>query len=50
MVLRNDYQDAFAEGLGPTELAPAGKAAAEIGALWDWLHSKLAKRRHVTAA
>lgn len=50
MVLRNDYQDAFAEGLGPTELAPAGKAAAEIGALWDWLHSKLAKRRHVAAA
>ena len=37
MVMRADYQDAFGLGLGPTELAPNGKAAKEIQALWKWL-------------
>lgn len=35
LVDRDDHRDAIARGLGVTEHAPAGKAAAEIKSLWD---------------
>ena len=38
---RNDHQDALGAGLGVTEFAPAGKAAEEIVALWDWISERL---------
>lgn len=38
---RADYQDAMAAGLGVTEYAPAGKAAAEISALWAWINKRM---------
>lgn len=53
MVMRADYQDAFGLGLGPTELAPNGKAAKEARLLWEWLDevSKAKKgRKHDVAA
>lgn len=41
---RNDYQDALGQGQGVTEFNPAGKAAAEISALWQWVHRKMKAR------
>jgi chromosome partitioning protein len=43
LALRNDHMDALAAGLGVSELAPRGKAAAEIRALWDWCRQRLAQ-------
>lgn len=40
---RNDHQDAQGLGLGVTEYAGDGKAAAEMAALWRWLENKLKK-------
>jgi chromosome partitioning protein len=41
IVERNDHQDALAFGLAAQEFAPAGKAAAELRALWTWVKHKL---------
>lgn len=38
---RNDYQDALGQGQGVTEFNPTGKAAAEVAALWAWIHRKM---------
>lgn len=40
IMLRNDYQDAFASGMGVTEYASDGKAAEEIRALWKWVSTQ----------
>jgi chromosome partitioning protein len=40
ILLRNDYQDAFASGQGVTEYAPDSKAADEIRQLWKWLDTQ----------
>jgi chromosome partitioning protein len=41
IVERNDHQDALAFGLAAMELAPEGKAAKELRALWIWVEQKL---------
>lgn len=43
------HRDASREGLSAQELEPAGKAAAEIAALWDWVCAEvqLGTRAHV---
>ena len=41
IVERNDHQDALAFGLAVSEFAPAGKAAAELRALWTWTKRRL---------
>ena len=38
---RTDFRDAAATGLGVTEINPAGKAAAEIVALWEWTKGQM---------
>lgn len=38
---RTDFIDSMASGLGVTEIAPSGKAAAEIKALWNFIATKL---------
>lgn len=40
LLLRNDYQDAFASGMGVTEYAPDGKAADEARQLWVWVKAQ----------
>ena len=40
LLLRNDYQDAFAAGMGVTEYAGDGKAADEIRQLWKWVSTQ----------
>ena len=40
LLLRNDYQDAFASGMGVTEYAVDGKAADEIRQLWQWVDAQ----------
>jgi chromosome partitioning protein len=40
LLLRNDYQDAFATGMGVTEYAGDGKAADEIRQLWKWVSTQ----------
>lgn len=40
ILLRNDYQDAFAAGQGVTEYAPDSKAADEIRQLWKWVSTQ----------
>lgn len=40
IMLRNDYQDAFASGMGVTEYAADGKAAEEVRALWKWVSTQ----------
>jgi chromosome partitioning protein len=42
VVQRNDQQDALGAGLAVTEFARAGKSAAEVGALWQWVAARLA--------
>jgi chromosome partitioning protein len=37
LTARADHQDAVAAGLGVTEYAPQGKAAAEVATLWQWV-------------
>ena len=44
IVNRNDYPDAYGHSLGVTEYEPAGKAAQEITALWQWINRKMRKR------
>ncbi|MFK5595993.1 AAA family ATPase [Methylobacterium sp. HMF5984] len=41
IIQRVDHQDALAMGLGVTECAPGGQAAAEIRALWAWIDAKM---------
>lgn len=41
IVLRNDHQHAVAGGLTVCELAPNGKAASELRALWAWTLQRL---------
>ena len=41
LLLRNDYQDAFASGMGVTEYAPDGKAADEARQLWSWVKAQM---------
>lgn len=41
MGLRNVYQDAVVLGESAQEREPKGKAAAEIAALWDYVHKQL---------
>lgn len=50
MSTRADYQDAIAAGLGVTEYAPDGKAAAEAMALWQWAKQQLRGESNVTKA
>ena len=38
---RTDFRDAAASGLGVTEVNSAGKAAAEIVALWEWTKAQM---------
>lgn len=40
LLLRNDYQDAFAAGMGVTEYAADGKAADEVRKLWKWVSTQ----------
>lgn len=48
LAFRSDHMDAMAAGLGVTEHAPSGKAAAEVRALLDWTLVRL--RRSATPA
>lgn len=41
LAFRSDHMDAMAAGLGVTEHAPSGKAAAETRALLDWILVRL---------
>lgn len=41
---RTDFRDAAATGLGVTEIAPSGKAASEIRALWSWVAERMKGR------
>ncbi|MBR0773881.1 ParA family protein [Bradyrhizobium diazoefficiens] len=41
IVMRNDHQDALANGLAVSEYAPNGKSAAEIRGLWRWIENRL---------
>ena len=41
VALRADFLDAMTAGQGVTELAPKGKAAAEIRLLWAWIKERL---------
>ncbi len=43
IILRTAYQDAQGKGQGVIEYEPDGKAAAEIGSLWDWLNRRMKK-------
>ena len=43
VVSRNAFQDAQGAGLGVMEFEPDGKAAKEIGDLWEWLTKKARK-------
>ncbi len=44
IVQRNDHQDSLGAGLAASEFAPAGKAAEEVHALWNWVKRKLDHR------
>lgn len=46
IALRNDHMDSLAAGLGVSEFAPDGIAAAEIRALWAWSKQRLAGNRY----
>jgi chromosome partitioning protein len=46
IVARTAYQDAHGAGLGVSEFEPAGKAAAEIAELWNWITRKMEKVAH----
>jgi chromosome partitioning protein len=44
VALRSDHMDALAAGLGVTEHAPSGKAAAEIREVLDWILTRKTRR------
>jgi chromosome partitioning protein len=46
IVARTAYQDAQGAGLAVSEFDPNGKAAAEIGQLWNWIIRKMEKVAH----
>lgn len=48
VVSRADYQEAARYGFGPTEYAPAGKAADEMRQLWASLKRRLSRQRATT--
>ena len=41
VALRSDHMDAMMDGLGVTERAPGGKAAAETRAVFDWVLARM---------
>jgi len=41
IVMRADHQDALGRGLGVGEFNPAGKAAAELREMWNWLKQEV---------
>jgi chromosome partitioning protein len=41
ITMRNDHQDALGRGLAVTELAPTGRSAEEMRALWQWVEWRL---------
>ncbi len=43
IVARAAFQDAYGSGLSVLEFEPAGKAAAEITQLWEWMVKKMEK-------
>lgn len=47
---RMDFQDAIAAGLGVNEYAPQGRAAQEIGDLWNWIAGQFRAIRNATPA
>ena len=44
LAFRSDHMDALAAGLGVTEWAPGGKAAAEVRGLLDWTLARLQRK------
>ena len=46
---RMDFQDAVAAGLGVTEYARTGRAAQEVGALWNWVRAQFDSTRSETS-
>ncbi len=46
---RMDFQDAIAAGLGVTEYARNGRAAQEVGALWNWVRAQFDSTRSETS-
>ena len=44
-----DFQDAIAAGLGVTEYARSGRAAQEVGALWNWVRAQFDGTRSETS-
>jgi chromosome partitioning protein len=46
---RMDFQDAIAAGLGVTEYARSGRAAEEVGALWNWVRAQFDSTRSETS-
>lgn len=50
IVQRTDHVDAMGFGLGVTEINPAGKAAEEIRALWQWLKRRSDNGQTICAA
>ena len=47
---RMDFQDAIAAGLGVNEYAPQGRAAQEIGELWNWIAQQFRATRNAVPA
>lgn len=47
---RSDFLDAMTGGQGVTEVNAKGKAAQEIGLLWQWVKGKLGEDQHGKAA
>ena len=47
---RSDFLDAMTAGQGVTEVSAKGKAAQEIGLLWQWVKGRLEEGRHDKAA
>ena len=47
---RMDFQDAIAAGLGVNEYAPHGRAAQEIGELWNWIAQQFRATRNAVPA
>lgn len=46
LALRADHMDALAAGLGVTEHAPSGKAAAEVRQVLDWVLTRMKRSDH----
>lgn len=45
VMMRADYQDAYASGQGVTEYAPDGKAAEEMRTLWRWVDKQMQRAK-----